>query len=148
MANPDRARRIQNESEDSVESVTSSPRSMMAQTLCVAGDMSGLSFLDATSLGKYGPGQILSRMLCTKSYISTDLSDAGLNRAAQDCLPSPKAAHELGAGMCGVVYVLTGTKWAIQPSKPGKSDQLYEDWLGWRWPHMPRIAKRRMCIRT
>lgn len=110
MASSSRARRDQRESED------------MARTLRVAGDMSGLTFLDETSLRKYGPEQILSRMLSTKYYISTDLSHA------RNGLPHLKAAQELGAGMCGVVYALTGTEWAIKLSKPEKADELYRDY--------------------
>lgn len=43
----------------------------MASGLRYAGEMSGLTFLDETTLRQYGPEQLLNRMLSTKSYIST-----------------------------------------------------------------------------
>ncbi|KAK7957264.1 uncharacterized protein PG986_006486 [Apiospora aurea] len=124
------SRRAENESEAStasVTSVTNSLREMVARSLRVAGDLSGLTFLDETSLKKYGPEQVLSRMLSTKSYISTSSSQAARNQAAHDGELVLRAAREVGKGQCGTVYAMTGTQYVLKMPNDGKVNELFED---------------------
>ncbi|KJY00575.1 hypothetical protein TI39_contig323g00044 [Zymoseptoria brevis] len=99
--------------------------SLMARSLRAAGDLTGLEFLDDTALKKYGPEQMLSRMLSTKSYISTNSSQAAREQDAQDVGVS--TARHVGEGQCGIVYALQGTDFVLKIPKQGKADELFED---------------------
>lgn len=120
------SRREPARTDDSVTSVTDSLRSLMASGQRYAGEMSGLTFLDETSLRSYGPEQILNRMLSTKSYMSTTSSFA---TRYQDTHENNKliAFRQIGKGQCGTVWALTGTTKVIKIPNEGKLDQLWND---------------------
>ncbi|KAI1259409.1 zinc finger protein-domain-containing protein [Xylariaceae sp. FL1019] len=123
------SRRQQNESEvseASMTSVTSSLASMMARHLRIAGDLTGITLFDETALKKYGPKQLLSQMLSTKSYISTTSSAAARDQAAYG-EPLLQTAREIGKGQCGVVFALIGTPYVLKVPHAGKREELFDD---------------------
>lgn len=121
------SRRENARTDNSVVSLTDSLKSLMPSGLRYAGDVSGLNFLDETSLRQYGPEQVLNRMLSTKSYISTSSSLAAKNQAAYD-IPELRAFTQVGRGQCGTVWALTGTTEVLKVMNEGKRDQLYNDY--------------------
>jgi hypothetical protein len=120
------SRRDQTRTDDSVVSLTESMKSLAARGLRYAGDTTGFTFLDETFLKSSGPEQILSRMLSTKSYISTQSTLAGEYQYAHDH-PELRRFREIGKGQTGTIWSLTGTIEIIKIPNLGRSDQLYND---------------------
>lgn len=112
-------RRAANVSEASNVSTTDSLTELMARGLRVASELPTLDFLDNTLIRKFGPEQILNRMLSTKSYLSTESSQAGRNQDAHDGFTAKSMRH-IGEGQCGTVFSLTGTQHVIKIAKEGK----------------------------
>ena len=84
-------------------------------------------FFSPEELAVAPPEQILSRMLSTRSYISTTSTLAEKNRAAQDDKALQRYV-EIGKGQCGTVYALLGyPQIAKIPNSKEKIAQLVND---------------------
>ncbi|KAH7322918.1 zinc finger protein-domain-containing protein [Stachybotrys elegans] len=76
----------------------------------------------------YTSKELLSRLLSTKSYISTNSSLAKRPNAAQDDLALQRF-EEIGKGQCGTVYCLTGKSIIVKVSNSAqKSRELFIDY--------------------
>ncbi len=93
-----------------------------------AGEYTGLTLLDQTSLQQHGPEKFLQQMLSTKSYISADSPKPDKHQyfhANSDI----RSFEKLGEGQCGTVWALTGTDQVLKVMKANKMDQLWNDSL-------------------
>ncbi|KAI4192370.1 MAG: hypothetical protein LQ346_004339 [Caloplaca aetnensis] len=100
----------------------------MANSLRAAGEYTGLTFLDQTSLQQHGPEMFLNRMLSTKSFISTDSSKPDMYQYFHDN-SDLRSFEKLGEGQCGTIWALTGTDQVLKIMKANKRDQLWNDSL-------------------
>ena len=112
--------------EDSSAFITDSMKNLMATGLRYAGDMTGITILDDTYFREFGSEQFLSRMLSTKSYISTSWSLAVKNQLAQEH-PELKQFKEIGKGQTGTVWALTGSRLVIKLANEGRAEILFND---------------------
>jgi hypothetical protein len=88
--------------------------------------MSGLTFLDETSLRQLSPEQLLHHMLSTKSYLSATSSLAATSQEAYHH-PDLRPFVKVGQGQCGAVWALTGTTKVLKIMHDGKAEQLLND---------------------
>ncbi|KAH6614821.1 zinc finger protein-domain-containing protein [Boeremia exigua] len=115
-------RRKEARTDDSTTSLTDSLRSLIIDNW-----NAGLHLLTNSDLEKAKPEYILSRMLSTKSAISTDSSLAEMNQRAQEDA-SMQTFASIGAGQTGTVYALKGTTLVIKlPNSPDRSNSVFDD---------------------
>ncbi|KAJ5795884.1 uncharacterized protein N7518_004424 [Penicillium psychrosexuale] len=116
-------RRKQASTDDSEYSITESIKDFAPTGFQLAKD----TLFPLEDIAAAKPEDILTRMLSTKSYISTTSSLAELNNAARDN-PSQHHFLEIGQGQCGTVYAIVGTDTVAKlPNSPAKVPQLLID---------------------